>query len=367
MAKRKKSKLASEKYLIGINMESVIATFISQEYTSVVLFYDVRLKKYADRFVKLLAVRHSLKCLVIPITAGEKLKSLQSIEHLATTCANHFVGRKTVFMAMGGGTVGDAVGFLASVYMRGVPWLSVPSTLLSQVDSSYGGKTAVNAKNIKNLIGTFHQPRMVFCDTTLLSTLEDREIVSGLGEIIKYALAFDKLFFGWLEKNIDDVLQKDPTALKYAVEKSLHWKAHVVSKDELDTAGIREALNFGHTFAHALESYAGHGQYQHGEAVIWGMRYELSLSLVKKMITEAECLRAMKLLERLPVKSLPSRASLARLVSLMRKDKKSIAGDLRFVLSKGIGKVIVRQAATKSEMTAAWQLMTKKKRKVVDC
>ena len=217
----------------------------------------------------------------IVVRAGEELKDIQSIYPLFGKLMAARADRDSTLFALGGGTVGDAAGFVASTYLRGIAWVGIPTTLLAQVDSAVGGKTAINHSSGKNLIGTFHQPELVICDTDFLSTLGAREVISGFGEVVKYAIAFDSRFYAYLQKNIDQFLDLNSEVLSTAIRKSLFWKAKLVSQDEFDVKGVREKLNFGHTFGHALESATEYQVYQHGEAVLWGMRFALALSEVR--------------------------------------------------------------------------------------
>jgi 3-dehydroquinate synthase len=190
----------------------------------------------------------------IAVPAGEGLKDIESVYPIYGALLKARANRDSLLVALGGGSVGDAAGFVAATYLRGIDWVGVPTTLLAQVDSSIGGKTGINHVTGKNLIGAFHQPRLVVCDTDFLSTLSRREVVSGLGEVVKYGIVYDPALLGYLCKNRDRFLGLEPRILERAIERSAHWKCRAVSRDELDRAGVREFLNFGHTFGHALES-----------------------------------------------------------------------------------------------------------------
>jgi 3-dehydroquinate synthase len=257
---------------------------------------------------------------------------------LATGC-----DRRTVLFALGGGVVGDTTGFAAACYMRGVPFVQVPTTLLAQVDSSVGGKTAINHPRGKNMIGAFHQPARVVCDLDTLRTLPPRELSAGLAEVIKYGPIADMAFFGWLEANVEALRALDPEALAHAVRRSCEIKAEVVGADERES-GLRAILNFGHTFGHAIEAALGYGSWLHGEAVGCGMVLAARLSAELGLVDEAFVARLAALVARagLPVTApaLPAEQWLA----LMRLDKKAEAGEIRFVVLEAPGRAGVRPA-----------------------
>jgi 3-dehydroquinate synthase len=293
----------------------------------------------------------------IPVQAGETLKDFTQLYPLYGELLNRKANRDSVLFALGGGSVGDAAGFLASTYLRGIAWVGVPTTLLAQVDSAIGGKTAVNHAAGKNLIGTFHQPSLVVCDTDFLKTLSARELVSGLGEIVKYALTYDPKFLARLEKELPLLLNQDPAALSRAIQTSVQWKAKAVSKDEFDQKGIREVLNFGHTFGHALESLTRYEKYQHGEAVIWGMRFALALSQVRNKLAPAKRVRLDAILSKLDVPSLPDSFGPDRFLEVMTKDKKVRSGKIHFVLLKDVGKTLSDNQVTSEDIARAFTLL----------
>jgi 3-dehydroquinate synthase len=298
----------------------------------------------------------------IPVAAGEGLKNFETIYPLYGDLIKKKAGRDAVLFALGGGSVGDAAGFIAATYLRGIRWVGVPTTLLAQVDSSVGGKTGINHPLGKNLIGAFHQPTLVVCDTDFLLTLSQREMVSGFGETVKYGLIYDPEFYDWLEQNADDFLGRNSDALVHAIERSLAWKAKAVSRDELDRKGVREALNFGHTFGHALEAITEYGTYQHGEAVLWGMRFALALSRVRGHLKTSEFLRAERFLSTLPVPPLPTQLGQARyyekMIDKMFNDKKVRDGKIHFVLLKKLGKTVSDSEVKRKDIDAAYHLMT---------
>ena len=257
---------------------------------------------------------------------------------LATGC-----DRKTVLFALGGGVVGDMTGFAAACFMRGVPFVQVPTTLLAQVDSSVGGKTAVNHPLGKNMIGAFYQPQRVVCDLNTLRSLPERELSAGLAEVIKYGPIADGEFLAWIEREMDALLARDPAALAFAVRRSCEIKAAVVGADERES-GLREILNFGHTFGHAIEAGLGYGQWLHGEAVGCGMVLASELSAQLGLMPAGFVARMAHLIERarLPVRA-PA-LGVERYLELMRVDKKARAGEIRFVVIEGIGRAGVRTA-----------------------
>jgi 3-dehydroquinate synthase len=263
---------------------------------------------------------------------GESWKTLSTAASILDRLVGIRARRDATVIALGGGVVGDVAGFAAACYMRGVAFVQVPTTLLSQVDSSVGGKTGVNHAGGKNLIGAFHQPRLVLIDTDTLTTLPDREFRAGLAEVIKHGAIADAAFFAWLEENIRKLLDKDPEALALAVQRSCEIKASVVAEDETEQ-GRRALLNFGHTFAHAIENCLGYGEWLHGEAVAAGMVMAAALSDVEEQ--HRDRLRNLLEIAGLPVAPPPLGGT--RLRESMELDKKARAGQLRFVLLDRIG------------------------------
>ena len=284
---------------------------------------------------------HFARVLCVLLPDGEAHKDWSSLNQVFERLLAEACDRKTVLFALGGGVVGDITGFAAACYMRGVPCVQVPTTLLAQVDSSVGGKTAINHPAGKNMIGAFHQPRRVVCDLDTLATLPARELSAGLAEVIKYGPIADAAFLDWIEAHLDDLLACDREALAYAVQRSCEIKAQVVAQDELDT-GLRETLNFGHTFGHAIEAGLGFGEWLHGEAVGCGMvlASELSVRLGLMPSAFADRMRQLCVRARLPVRAPP--LAIERYLALMRIDKKTQAGALRFVLIDALGHACVR-------------------------
>lgn len=288
---------------------------------------------------------HYPSVLHVVLPDGEAFKTWESLNRIFDGLLGNGCDRRTVLFALGGGVVGDMTGFAAACYMRGVPFVQVPTTLLAQVDSSVGGKTAINHPLGKNMIGAFYQPRRVICDLDTLTTLPARETSAGLAEIIKYGPVADLDFLEWIEANVDHLRANDPAALAHAVKRSCEIKAQVVGADERE-AGLRAILNFGHTFGHAIEAGLGYGQWLHGEAVGCGMVMAARLSQQLGLIDEAYVQRLTRLIERagLPIRApiLDEGDNAARYLSLMRLDKKSEAGEIKFVLIDSKGSALVR-------------------------
>lgn len=272
---------------------------------------------------------------------GEQYKNLEVWNRIFDALLENRFNRQATLIALGGGVIGDMGGFAAACYQRGIPFIQVPTTLLSQVDSSVGGKTGINHAMGKNMIGAFYQPRCVLADTDTLDTLEERELSAGIAEVIKYGLIRDPEFFSWLEQHVDELLDRDHSALAYAIERSCQNKAEVVSADELE-AGQRALLNLGHTFGHAIETGMGYGAWLHGEAVGAGMCMAADLSHRLGWISGQDLKRVIALIRRarLPVDP-PAELSAERYLSLMAVDKKVMDGGLRLVLLRGIGEAVV--------------------------
>ena len=267
---------------------------------------------------------------------AESAKHLGSLEHISSSLSRAGADRKSLVIAVGGGVVGDVAGFAAASYLRGVALVHIPTTLVAQVDSSIGGKTGVNLPEGKNLVGAFYPPRLVITDPDLLRTLPEREFRGGLAEVIKHAVIADARMFASLEKDIDKLMRRDRDALGSLIPRNVQIKARVVSRDERES-GLREILNFGHTFAHALESVTRYRRYQHGEAVAWGMMAAAFLGHEIRLTPAEEVSRIVSLVCRLgPLPRWPS-VSPSELARAMRSDKKARGGLLRFVLSPRLG------------------------------
>lgn len=308
----------------------------------VFILYDKNVYPYVQVLEEALAGKtYSVK--TFGLKGGEQTKSYDGLQTSMDWLLNNKVDRQSILISVGGGVIGDLGGFAASIVMRGIPYIQIPTTLLAQVDSSVGGKTGINTKQGKNLVGSFYQPKAVFCDTGTLGTLPERELQAGYAEIVKYGFISDLEFFEWLEENGEKVLALDGDAVSYAVEKSCKIKADIVAADEREL-GKRALLNFGHTFGHALEAMAEYdSRLLHGEAVSIGMVLAFDLSAKLKLCSQEDPARAVAHLKNLGLKTkisdiAPSLKCTAEdLVALMAGDKKVQAGKIGFILSRGIG------------------------------
>jgi 3-dehydroquinate synthase len=271
--------------------------------------------------------------------SGEAQKSLAVASELYDWLADNQADRQTLIVAVGGGVIGDLAGFVAATYARGLPLLMVPTTLLAMVDSSVGGKVGVNHPRAKNLIGSFHQPAGVWIDITALNTLPDREFRSGLAEVVKYGVILDAELFAYLEANSDVILQRQPEVITHIVSRCCRLKAEVVEQDEREETGLRAILNYGHTFAHAFETVSGYGHWLHGEAVAAGMICTSQLAERRGLIPHELTERQERLLSRFGLPTVPERWPVEELLAVMRSDKKSLSGQLRFVLPRRLGQV----------------------------
>ena len=283
---------------------------------------------------------------------GEQYKTWATLNSIFDALLGARCERSTTLIALGGGVIGDMVGFAAATYQRGVPFIQIPTTLLSQVDSSVGGKTAINHPLGKNMIGAFHQPRLVLADIETLATLPARELSAGLAEVIKYGLIRDAAFFAWLEDNMARLVARDGDALAYAIERSCANKAEIVAADETEQ-GVRATLNLGHTFGHAIEAGMGYGEWLHGEAVAAGAMMAAELSRMRGWLSDADIARieAIHRAAGLPVRgpALP----IGHYLELMAHDKKVEAGRLRLVLLEGIGRAVIDGDSPRPSIEAA--------------
>ena len=296
-------------------------------------------KKFAQAALKSLATS-GFQPVLVTVAAGEKSKCLTVVEKCHDALAKHRLERKSFIVALGGGVVGDLAGFVAATYLRGIPFVQVPTTLLAQVDSSVGGKTGVNLKSGKNLVGAFYQPRLVLCDLDTLKTLPRREFVSGLAEVIKYGIIYDEILFSQLERSLPKLLARDEKTLRDVVARCCEIKAEVVGQDETES-GLRAILNFGHTLGHAIENSSGYGKYLHGEAISIGQVAAAKLSQKVLGLPSGDVARIEKLLVQssLPVKIKLSAAQRKKLFAAMLLDKKVSGGEVKFVLAEKIGRV----------------------------
>lgn len=306
---------------------------------------------YLDR-VRGALERCGSKVTTILVPDGEAAKSWENVDRICDGLLSAGCGRDVLIVALGGGVVGDLAGFVAAVYQRGVPFVQVPTTLLAQVDSSVGGKTAINHVRGKNMIGAFHQPRAVIADVATLSSLPDRELRAGIAEVIKHGAALDAGFFEWLERDIGKLLAREPAALAHAVRRSCELKADIVARDERES-DVRALLNFGHTFGHAIEAGAGYGAWLHGEAVAAGMVMAAELSLREKLISAQDVQRVRRLIERAGLPTRGPAIAPDQMMDLMAVDKKAVQGSVRFVLLESLGKARLQGGVSRSHVDAA--------------
>ncbi|ARC93300.1 3-dehydroquinate synthase [Vibrio coralliilyticus] len=307
---------------------------------------------YADKILSLLE-QVGCEASVLELPDGEQYKSLDTFNTVMSYLLEGNFARDVVIIALGGGVIGDLVGFSAACYQRGVDFIQIPTTLLSQVDSSVGGKTAVNHKLGKNMIGAFYQPKSVIIDTDCLATLPEREFAAGIAEVIKYGIIYDQDFFVWLEENLHKLYELDEQALTYAIARCCQIKAEVVAQDEKES-GIRALLNLGHTFGHAIEAELGYGKWLHGEAVSSGTVMAAKTAQLQGLITEQQVERILSILKRaqLPVHT-PDTMTFDDFMKHMMRDKKVLSGELRLVLPTSIGSAEVVKGVPESVIKQA--------------
>lgn len=300
---------------------------------------DKNAGKYYAKTVFDSLVRAGFSPVLVTVAAGETAKSLRTVAGCYDQLAAHRLERKSFIVALGGGVVGDLAGFVAATWLRGIPFVQVPTTLLAQVDSSVGGKTGVNLRSGKNLVGAFYQPRLVFCDINTLKTLPDREFRAGLAEVIKYGIIYDARLFAMLERVLERILRLDEKTLAPIIARCCEIKAEVVSQDETET-GLRAILNFGHTIGHAIENSFDYGKYLHGEAISIGQVMAARLSEKVLGMPGADVQRIEALFGRagLPAQIQLNTSRRRKLFDAMRLDKKTTGGEVRFVLVRKIGK-----------------------------
>lgn len=289
---------------------------------------------------------HGITANAIILKAGEKTKSFSELEALINKIFECQPERKTTLIALGGGVIGDITGFAASIVLRGIPFIQIPTTLLAQVDSSVGGKTGINNQFGKNLVGSFYQPKAVLIDVEMLSSLDQRQFLSGYAEVVKYGLIKDAAFFNWLEENSVKILAKDKEALQHMVEVSCYVKAHIVASDEKEN-NVRALLNFGHTFGHALEAVTGYSDSLfHGEAVAIGMVMAAHLSCKLGLCTQADYLAIKNHLSKIglrtSLKEINVKLDIQKIIEAMAQDKKISEGKMVFVVLKKMGEAILK-------------------------
>ena len=342
--------LADRSYEIRIGSGLIGAPFtfdaLPMAATAVIVSNTTVAPLYAQQLQNALSSKYK-RVHLVELPDGEAFKTWETLNLIFDALLEHASDRKTVLFALGGGVVGDMTGFAAASYMRGVPFVQVPTTLLAQVDSSVGGKTGINHPMGKNMIGAFYQPLLVVCDLDVLQTLPDRELSAGLAEVIKYGPIADLKFLDWIEANIEALLGRDRDALAHAIQRSCEIKAWVVGQDERES-GLRAILNFGHTFGHAIEAGMGYGKWLHGEAVGCGMVMAAELSRRLGLVDDAMVRRLSDLIRKagLPVvgPQLDAQDNAGRYLELMRVDKKAENGEIRFVVIDGPSRASMRSA-----------------------
>jgi 3-dehydroquinate synthase len=347
--------LGPRSYDIAVGSDSLgeIGSFARQRCRGTLAFVvtDEHVVSHADRVAAALRAC-GWQTHTVSLPAGEAQKSLSVAALLYDALINLHADRRTLVVAVGGGVIGDLAGFVAATFNRGLQLLMVPTTLLAMVDSSVGGKVAVNHPRAKNVIGAFHQPAGVWIDTAMLATLPDRDYHSGLAEVVKYGAILDAEFFAYLEQQADHILRRDATAIRHIVTRCCRLKADVVEKDEREETGIRAALNYGHTFAHAFETAAGYGDWLHGEAVSAGMicasRLAERLGRIGPDVTQ----RQRQLLEKFDLPTQPGPWPADDLLETMRSDKKAVAGRLRLVLPVRLGAVELVENVPETDVRA---------------
>jgi len=295
---------------------------------------------YADRVVKTLeSLGQKVRLVVLP--DGEVYKTWETLQKIFDALLESGADRKSTLIALGGGVIGDMTGFAAASYMRGIRFIQVPTTLLSQVDSSVGGKTGINHPLGKNMIGAFYQPQAVIADLDTLKTLPPKELAAGLAEVVKHGAIADADFFSWIEKNIEPLNACEPKAMEHAVQRSCEIKSQIVALDEKE-GGVRATLNFGHTFGHAIEAGMGYGEWLHGEAVGCGMVLAADLSVRTGRLTKDDFQRIKNLVTALKLPSVPPKLGVSRYIDLMSVDKKAEGGEVRYILLDGIGRSTIK-------------------------
>lgn len=340
---------------IGADIGAMLPTWVNQCLPlcrHAVMMFDSKVPALADSIAETLAAA-DFRVTRVEIPSGERSKSLALLESLWQQMLEAHTDRGSMVVAVGGGVVGDLAGFAAASFARGLPLVQIPTTLLSQVDSSVGGKTGINLPGAKNIVGAFWQPSLVAIDTLSLTTLPRREFVSGLAEVVKYGMILLPDLFNYLECNAPAILAQEPGAIAHIVAESCQAKADVVRQDERETTGLRAILNYGHTFAHALETVSGYGRLLHGEAVAIGMHMAARLAMQLGRIDASLVLRQQRLLERLELPTHFADADPHQLWQAMQHDKKVEHGRLRFILPDRLGHVELVAGITQQQAIAA--------------
>ncbi|NLY61162.1 MAG: 3-dehydroquinate synthase [Clostridiales bacterium] len=332
--------LPIDSYSINIShgwqhLESAIKSYVGNK---VMLVTDENVKELFVHDITSIISSMGCEVSLAVVPPGEASKSLKIAEALYTQALNAMLDRSSSIVALGGGVVGDLAGFVASTYMRGINFLQIPTTLLAQVDSSVGGKVAVNHPLAKNIIGSFYQPKSVYININTLDSLPQRQFSTGMAELIKYGFIWDKDFLGWLENNIDRLIKKEKNALAYAIDRCCRIKAEIVGQDEKEK-GLRAILNFGHTIGHGLESISSYCLYTHGEAVALGMVYESLIALQKGLVDQSLVDLLINLLKAANLPTKITEIDVESLIQAMAHDKKNKSGSIVFILPIEYGKV----------------------------
>lgn len=333
---------------VGNQLKKRLSAFSQRK---AIIVYDAKLKNEAFELSKVFD-----KPVMSPHRVSETIKTLPTIEKIYAKMIQGGLDREGLLIALGGGVITDLAGFAASTYLRGIEWLSIPTTLVGQIDAAIGGKTGVNHPLGKNLIGTFYQPSQVLCDPKFLKTLPIRDRISGLGEMIKYGLIYDSALYSSLEKDWEKYVNLESPLLDRAVEQCVKLKMDAVSKDEKDQMGIRQVLNFGHTFAHAIEAATEYKVYRHGEAVIQGMRIALYLSVIQGCLDEQVQKRVDAFLSTIPMPKAP-KIEPEIFLSYMNRDKKKKGGRIGFVLLSKIGEAFIDDTVSREAQIQAFKLL----------
>lgn len=340
--------------IIDVNSIEYLSEFLqNKSYNKIFVITD---KNVAELHLEtLLKSLNNSKILTetIVVSAGEQTKSFHSLENICEEILNKGIDRKSLIIAFGGGVIGDLSGFIASILLRGIDFIQIPTTLLAAVDSSVGGKTAINSSSGKNLIGSFYQPKLVLCDLNFLKTLPERELRSGYAEVFKYGCIFDYEFFEFLEKNYKQIFALDEKSLKKIITRSCEIKAEIVSRDEKEN-GERALLNFGHTFGHIFETETGYSsEILHGEAVALGISMASKMSQNFGLISQQDCLRINQHLENcgfiIDYKKIRNSWDEKSLISHLYKDKKTEGKNLTFILLEKIGTALIKKSVSLSE------------------
>lgn len=320
---------------IGDNLLESVFDYVGQGDRFIIITDENVDRIYGQEVMKAFQGKEVFKYVIPP---GEASKSIGTVTEILSFMLEKQLTRKSKLIALGGGVVGDVAGFCASIYMRGLEWIQVPTTLLAQIDSSVGGKTGVNLPQAKNIVGTFSQPKCVVIDINVLKTLQKKELISGLGEIIKYGIIYDNQFLKYIDERFNQIMSLNEDVMKYLIKKCCEIKAHIVSQDEREE-GLRKILNYGHTLGHALEAITNYEKYTHGEAVIVGMYYEAKMALKMGMINKEYFKEIVSIIEKTHIDLDISMFDQNILIDIMAHDKKNLRDKISFILPCELGKV----------------------------